>query len=78
VKVPGGTYVATIEVARGGISIQGTGKDATIIKAPTKTAATRVVAVANSDGTTIKDLTINGNKSERSDKKPIGYALLLY
>ena len=78
VKVPGGTYVATIEVARGGISIQGTGRDATIIKAPTKTAATRVVAVANSDGTIIKDLTINGNKSERSDKKPIGYALLLY
>jgi hypothetical protein len=78
VQIPAGTYVATIAVTRGGIKIQGAGKDATIIKAPNATAATRVVAVANSDGTTIRDLTIDGNKSERSDKKPIAYALLLY
>lgn len=36
------------------------------------------MAVANSNGTTIKDLTIDGNKSERSGKKPIVYSLLLY
>ena len=78
VQIPAGTYVATIAVTNGGVTIQGAGKDATIIKAPKATAATRVVAVANSDGTTIRDLTIDGNKSERSDQKPIAYALLLY
>lgn len=78
VQIPAGTYITTIAVTTGGITIQGAGKDATIIKAPNATAATRVVAVANSDGTTIRDLTIDGNKSERFDKKPIAYALLLY
>ena len=78
VQIPAGTYLATIFVTKGGITIQGTGKDATIIKAPTTTAATRVVAVANADGTTIKDLAIDGNKAERSDKKPIDYSLLLF
>jgi len=78
VKIPAGTYLATIFVTRGGITVQGAGKDATIIKAPATTAATRVVAVANSNGTTIKDLTIDGNKAERSNEKPIDYALLLY
>src|SRR6476620_10190067 len=78
VKIPAGTYLATIFVTRGGITVQGAGKDATIIKAPATTAATRVVAVANSNGTTIKDLTIDGNKAERSNEKPIDYAWLLY
>src|SRR5262249_43915243 len=78
VQIPAGTYLATIAVTTGGILIQGAGKDATIIKAPKATAATRVVAIANSNGTTIKDLTIDGNKSERLDKSPIAYALLLY
>jgi hypothetical protein len=78
VKIPAGTYLATIFVAGGGISIEGAGKDTTIIKAPKTTAASRVVAVANSNGTTIKDLTIDGNRSERSQEKPITYALLLY
>jgi len=78
VRIPAGTYLATIFVTKGGITIQGAGKDATIIKAPTTTAATRVVAVANSDGTTIKDLAIDGNKTERSSQKPITYALLLF
>ena len=78
VKIPAGTYLTTMSVTRGGITIQGAGKDATIIKPPNTTTATRVVAIANSDGTTIKDLAIDGNKAERSDKKPIDYALLLY
>jgi hypothetical protein len=79
VQIPAGTYLASIAVTKGGITIQGAGKDATTIKAPPNaTAASRVVAVANSNGTTIKDLTIDGNKSERSGKKPIVYSLLLY
>jgi len=78
VQIPSGRYVATIAVAKGGITIQGAGEDATIIKPPASTPATRVVVVANSDGTTIKDLTIDGNKVERSNEKPIDYALLLY
>jgi hypothetical protein len=78
VQIPAGTYIATIAVTTGGFTIQGTGKDSTVIKAPGATAATRVVTVANSDGTTIRDLTIDGNKSERSDQKPMNYALLLY
>src|SRR5712692_10109811 len=66
---------------KGGITIQGAGKEATIIKAPNTAAASaagRVVVVADSDHTTIKDLTIDGNKSGRPDKKPIAYSLLLY
>ncbi len=81
VQIPAGTYVATIAVTKGGITIQGAGKDATIIKAPNTAAASaagRVLAVACPDGTTIKDLTIDGNKSKRLDKKPIAYSLLLY
>ena len=81
VRIPAGTFLATISVTKGGITIQGAGKDATIIKAPNTTAASavaRVLAVANSDGTTIKDLTIDGNKAERSSQKPIAYALLLF
>jgi hypothetical protein len=78
VQIPSGTYLATIFVTKGGITIQGAGKDATIIKAPTATAAARVVAVANSDGTTVKDLAIDGNKAERSNQRPIAYALLLF
>jgi hypothetical protein len=78
VQIPAGTYLTTISVTNGGITIRGAGKDATILKTPDATTATRVVAAANSDGTTIKDLTIDGNKSQRSEKKPIGYALLLY
>lgn len=78
VKIPAGTYLTTIFVTRGGITIQGAGEHATSVKAPKATTATRVVAVANSDGTTIKDLTIDGNNAERSNEKPIEYALLLY
>ena len=78
VHIPAGTYLATIAVTKRGITIEGEGKDATIIKAPGTTAATRVVAVASSDGTTIKDLTIDGNKAERSSQKPVAYALLLF
>jgi hypothetical protein len=78
VQIPAGTYFATIAVTKGGIIIQGAGKDATIIKAPNGTAATRLVAVADSRGTVIKDLTIDGNKAKRSGKKPIGYSLLLF
>ena len=78
VQIPAGTYLATIAVTTGGVTIQGAGKDASIIKTPDATAATRVIAVANSDRTTIRDLTIDGNKAERSDKKPVGYGLLLY
>lgn len=78
VQIPAGTYVATMAVTMGGITIRGAGKDATIIKAPNATAATRVVAVANSDGTVLKDLTIDGNKAGRSDEKPITYSLLLF
>jgi hypothetical protein len=78
VQIRAGTFLATISVTKGGITIRGAGRDATIIKAPGTTAATRVVAIANSDGTTIKDLTIDGNKAERSSQKPIAYALLLF
>lgn len=81
VQIPAGTYLATMAITKGGITIQGAGKDATIIKAPNTTAASaagRVLTVANSNGTTIKDLTIDGNKSERTGKKPIVYSLLLY
>ena len=79
VQIPAGTYLASIAVTKGGITIQRAGKDATTIKAlPNATAASRIVAVANPNGTTIKDLTIDGNKSERSGKKPIVYSLLLY
>lgn len=78
VQIPAGTFLAIIGVTKGGITIQGAGKGATIIKAPRITAATRIVAVASSDGTTIRDLTIDGNKAERSSQKPIGYALLLF
>ena len=78
VHIPAGTYLATIAVTKRGITIEGEGKDATIIKAPGTTAATRVAAVASSDGTTIKDLTIDGNKAERSSQKPVAYALLLF
>jgi len=81
VQIPAGTYLATISVTKGGITILGAGKDATIIKAPNTTAASaagRILAVASSDRTTIKDLTIDGNKSKRSGKKPIAYSLLLY
>jgi len=81
VQIPAGTYLATIAVTKGGITIQGAGKEATIIKAPNTAAASaagRVVLVAGSDHTTIKDLTIDGNESARSGKKPIVYSLLLY
>jgi hypothetical protein len=81
VQIPAGTYLATVAVTKGGITIQGAGKQATIIKAPNTAAASaagRVVVVAASDRTTIKDLTIDGNKSARSGKKPIAYSLLLY
>ena len=79
VQIPAGTFLATISVTKGGITIQGAGKDATIIKAPRyHSCQARVLAVANSDGTTIKDLTIDGNKAERSSQKPIAYALLLF
>lgn len=81
VHIPAGTYLATIAVTKGGITIEGEGKDATIIRAPNTKGASvagRVLVVANSDGTTIKDLTIDGNKGLRSGKEPIGYALLLY
>jgi hypothetical protein len=81
VQIPAGTYLATVAVTKGGIAIQGAGKEATIIKAPNTAAASaagRVVVVAESDRTTIKDLTIDGNKSARSGKKPIVYSLLLY
>jgi hypothetical protein len=80
VQIPAGTYLATIAVTKGGITIQGASKEATIIKAPNTAAASaagRVVLVADSDHTTIKDLTIDGNKSARSGKKPIVYSLLL-
>jgi len=78
VRIPGGRYLATIAVTKGGITIQGDGDDATIIKAPKVTPATRVVVVANSDRTTIRNLTIDGNRTDRSNEKPIDYALLLY
>lgn len=81
VQIPAGTYLAAVAVTKGGITIQGAGKQATIIKAPNTAAASaagRVVVVAASDRTTIKDLTIDGNKSARSGKKPIAYSLLLY
>lgn len=78
VKIPAGTYLATLFVTRGGITIRGAGENATIIKAPKATTAARIVAAANADGTTIRDLTIDGNKAERSKEKPIDYALLLY
>ncbi|MFZ3376199.1 MAG: glycosyl hydrolase family 28-related protein, partial [Chthoniobacterales bacterium] len=81
VQIPAGTYLATVAVTKGGITIQGAGKEATIIKAPNTAAAStagRVVVVAESDHTKIKDLTIDGNKSARSGKKPIVYSLLLY
>jgi hypothetical protein len=78
VQIPAGTYLATVAVTTGGVTIQGAGKGASIIKTPDATAATRVIAVANSDRATIRDLTIDGNKTERSDKKPVGYGLLLY
>jgi hypothetical protein len=81
VQIPAGTYLATLAVTKGGITIQGAGKEATIIKAPNTAAASatgRVVVVAGSDHTTIKDLTIDGNKSARSGKKPIEYSLLSY
>lgn len=78
VQIPAGTYIATINVTKGGITIQGAGEDTTVIKAPSATAATRLVTVANSDGTTIRDLTIDGNKVERSGQKPMTYGLLLY
>jgi hypothetical protein len=81
VQIPAGTYLATVAVTKGGITIQGAGKAATTIKAPNTAAASasgRVVVVASSDHTTIKDLTIDGNKSERSGKKPIDISLLLY
>jgi polygalacturonase len=69
VQIPAGTYLATIAVTKGGITIQGAGKEATIIKAP-NTAAASAAVVAESDHTTIKDLTIDGNKSARSGKSP--------
>ena len=78
VHIPAGTYLATMAITKGAITIEGEGKDATVIKASNTTDAARVVAVANSDGTIIKDLTIDGNKSERSGQKPIGYSLLLF
>ena len=81
VHIPAGIYVATIAVTKGGITLEGEGKDITTIKAPhTKAASTadRIVAVANSDRTIIKDLTIDGDKMAGSGEKPIGYALLLY
>jgi pectin methylesterase-like acyl-CoA thioesterase len=81
VQIPAGTYLATVAITKGGITIQGAGKEATIIKAPDTAAASaagRVVVVADSDHTTIKDLTIDGNKSARAGKKPIVYSLLLY
>jgi polygalacturonase len=73
VQIPAETYLATIAVTEGGITIQGAGKKATNIKAPNTAAASaagRVVVVAESDHTTIKDLTIDGNKSARSGKSP--------
>jgi Pectate lyase superfamily protein len=78
VQIPAGTYLATIFVSKGGITIQGAGNNATIIKAPETTAATRIMAVVNADGTTIRDLTIDSNRSERSGQKPIEYSLLLF
>src|SRR6266446_3865162 len=81
VQIPAGTYLAIVAVTKGGITIQGAGKEATVIKAPNTAAASaagRVVVVADSDHATIKDLTIDGNKSGRPDKKPIAYSLLLY
>lgn len=78
VKIPAGTYLATLFVTRGGITIQGAGKNATIIKAPKATTAMRIVAVANADGTTIRDLAIDSNTPERSGQKPIDYCLLLF
>jgi hypothetical protein len=81
VHIPAGTYVATVAVTKGGVTIEGEGKDATIIRARNTKAASvagRVLVVANSDGTAIKDLTIDGNKTARSGKKQIDYALLVY
>ena len=45
VQIPAGTFLATISVTKGGITIQGAGKDATIIKAPNTTAASAVARV---------------------------------
>ena len=71
VDIPAGTYVSTMAITKRGITIEGEGKDVTIIKAPNTTAASaagRVVVVANSNGTTIRDLIIDGNKKARSGK----------
>jgi hypothetical protein len=81
VRIPAGTYVATIAVSKGGIIIQGEGKDATIIKAPITMASpapSAVFGIANSSNTAIKDLTIDGNRREKAGKKPTAYSLLLY
>ena len=68
IQIPAGTYVATITVTKGGINIHGAGTDATIIKAPSLIASpapSSVLGIANSNYTTIKDLTIDGNKPAR-------------
>jgi parallel beta-helix repeat protein len=81
IRIPAGTYIATITVTRGGVNIQGAGRDATIIKAPKITASPApgsVLVIANSSYTTIKDLTIDGNKPERAGDRPTAYSLLVY
>lgn len=81
IQIPAGTYLARIAVTKGGITIQGASKEGTIIKAPNTAAASaagRVILVADSDHTTIKDLTIDGNSSERFGQKPIVYSLLVF
>ena len=81
IQIPAGTYVATITVTKGGINIQGAGTDATIIKAPSlqlaSPAPSSVLGIANSNYTTIKDLTIDGNKSVRAGKRPHGLFVVI-
>lgn len=57
-QIPARPYLTTIAVTKGGITIQGAGKDATY-SAPNTTAASaagHILAMANSDSTTIDQL----------------------
>jgi len=81
VRLPAGTYVGTITITKGGITIEGAGKNTTVIKAPISTPSPgpgAVLGIANSSHTTIKDLTIDGNRRKRAGSRPTPYSLLLY